>query len=113
MDGCGTLLDCFFFVEKVGVVVLGDGDVDEGQLADGAVPAAGLDEDGGQGLDGNHFAIQFEKAFSFENEVNFGRLLMVVAGGLVFDLEEMNGSRSIGQVRKAAAGGAAAAIDFG
>ena len=113
MDRSFAFLGGTVVVAEVAGIVFGDGNVDEGHLTDGAVAATGFDEDGGEGFDGNPLAIELEEAFAFENEVNFGGLLVIVAGGLVFDLEEMDGGGGVGEVGEATLGSATAAIDLG
>lgn len=112
MDRYFAFLRRIFLVEEVVIIVLGDGDIDEGQLAHRTMAATGLDEYGGHRLDGDHLAIQFQKALALEDEINFGGFLVVVAGGLILDFEEMDGGGRIRQIGKAPTGDAAAAFDF-
>lgn len=113
MSGCLASGDGGFVVEEVVGIVFGDGDVEEFELADGAVAAVRFDEDGGEGFDGDEFAIEFEVAFAFEDYVDFGGLFVVVRGRFVFDVEEVDGGGGLGKVCEAATGGAAAAVDGG
>src|SRR5688500_17325961 len=69
----------------------GDGDVDDLELADGAVAAERLDEDGGHRLNGDAFAVELHVALAFEDEVDLGHPFMVVGLGVLEDLDEVHG----------------------
>ena len=89
----------------------GDGDVDDFHFADGAVAAAGVDEDGAHGADGDALAIEFHFAGAFEDEIDFGEFLVVVGFGVFADVDEVDGCGAIGGLGEGAAGGAAGAGD--
>ena len=64
-------------------------------LADRPVTATWFDEDRRHWFDGIEFAIQLHVSFAFEDEVDLGKLLVVMRLRVFFDLNEMNGSNRI------------------
>ena len=66
-------------------VEFGYGDVDDLHVSHGAMPATWLDHYGGQGLDGYAFAIEFDVAFSFKNQVDLSHFFVVVGLGVFLD----------------------------
>jgi hypothetical protein len=79
----------------VGGIERGDGDVDDFHLADGAVEAARLDENGGHEFDGVEFAVEFHESFAFQDEMNLGQLFVLVSRGVGLDVDEMNRSDGV------------------
>ena len=75
----------------------GDRDVDYLHFADGSMATAGLDEDGGVGLDRDPFAVEFHMAIAFEDEVYLGKFLVIVDFGVVPDVDHVH--RGFGIVR--------------
>jgi len=89
----------------------GNGDVDDAHVSDGAMAAAGLDEDGGHGADGVAFAIELDAAFPFEDEVDLSHFLVVVDAGVGADIDHVEGGDMVVGAGEGAAGGAAGAGD--
>ena len=99
----------------VGGVEGGDGDVDDFHFADGAVAAAGFDEDAGHGLDGEEFTIELDVALTFEDEIDLGHLFVIVAAGFFGDVDHVDaGDGVFGDAEGAPRGaaGAGGAGDF-
>src|SRR5436305_15255623 len=65
-------------------------DVDDLQLPDGPVAAAGLDVDGGHRPHRDALAVELEVAFALEDEVDLGHPLVVVRAGVGADLDEVD-----------------------
>ena len=63
-------------------VELGNGDVDDLHVSYGSMPATWLYHYGGQGLYGYTFTIEFDVAFSFENQVDLRHFLVIVRLGI-------------------------------
>jgi len=85
-------------------VEFGDGDVQDFQiLADGAVAAAGLDEDGGAGGERMDLAVELDVALAFEDVVELGHALVVVQLAIVLDLDEVHRGDGVGLVHEGAA----------
>ena len=59
----------------------GDGDVNDAHLTDGAVAAAGFDEDACHGFDREDFTVELDVAFTVEDEIDLGHLFVVVGAG--------------------------------
>jgi hypothetical protein len=97
--------------ELVGGVEGRHGDVDDFQVTDGAVDASGSDHDGGQGFERNDFAIRFEVAFSFKDDVHLGHAFVMVGAAVGVDVGEVDGRGSIGDFGEGAASFAAGAWD--
>ena len=95
----------FFVLKLIRWVKRGHGDDEEFELADGAVAAAGADHDGGEGLERDDVAIEFEVAFTFQDRVDLGHLFVVMHSAVLGDLREMNGGQGIpGHVGKGTPG---------
>ena len=90
----------------------GDANVDDSHSADGAMTAAGLDEDGGEGLYRHDFAIELHAAIAFEDKVDLGELLVVVHAGVFGDLNYVQCCRGIFRAEKGPLGEAARAFDY-
>lgn len=71
--------------------------------------AAGFDHDGGEGADGDAFAVEFEFAGAFEDDVDFGHRFVVVGLGVGFDVDLVDAGDGVLGGEEAAAGGAARA----
>src|SRR5439155_18250407 len=65
------------------------GDVDDSELADGAVPAARLDVNGRHRFDREELSVQFHLPFAFEYEVNLGHFLVIMRLGVLLNVHEM------------------------
>lgn len=89
----------------------GDGGIEDCELADGAVSAVGLDEDGVAGFDGVAVAIEFNFAVAFEDIVNFGVVFVVMGAGVDRDGDEVGGGGLVGVFGESASGLAAGAGD--
>lgn len=87
----------------------GDGDVDDAHFADGAVAAAGFDEDAGHGFDGEEFAIELDVAVAFEDEVDLGHFLVIMDAGFPGDVDEVDAGDGVFRDAEGAARGAARA----
>lgn len=57
--------------------------------------AAGLDEDRRKGRDRHFFAVEFHLAGTFENEVDFGKLFMVMHPRVLLDIDDVHGGGGI------------------
>jgi len=94
-------LDVVFVVR----VKFGDGNVEDFEVAaDGAVLAAGLNEDSSSGKQFVPFVVEFDMTFSFEHIVDFGHALVVVRFTVEFDVDEVHGRDVIFVVHECAAG---------
>ena len=52
--------------------------------------AAGFDHDGGEGFDGNQFAVELEMTFAFQDEIDLGHFLVIVDARLFGNVDEVN-----------------------
>ena len=75
-DGVSLIQPLVFGIE------FGYGDVDDLHVSYGSMPATWLDHYGGQGFDGYAFAIEFDVAFSLENQVDLRHFLVIVRLGV-------------------------------
>ena len=91
----------------------GDGDVDDLQLSDRAMSAAGLDQNCCHRLQRKNFSIQLHLAFTFEHEIEFGHLFMIVRPGIFLDVNQVKGSDRIIRAGKGAPGEATGTTDRG
>ena len=82
----------------------GNGDVDDAEVADGTMAATGFDHDRGEGFERVFFAVEFNMAFSFEDEVDLGHLFMVVDFAVFLDVDEVDGGRGVFRNGKCPAG---------
>jgi len=90
-------------------IEFGNGDVGDFEFADGSVAAAGVDHDGGHGLDGIAFAVELDEPFAFEDQVDLGHLLVIVDLGVLLDFDEMERSDGVVVFHEGAASRAAGA----
>jgi hypothetical protein len=74
----------------IGRVEGGDADVEDSHLSDGAVAAAGLDEDGGERLDGDPLAVQLHFSGPFQDKVYLGQLLVIVHPRILLDIDNVH-----------------------
>jgi hypothetical protein len=100
-------------LKLVGRVEGGHGDIDDFQVADGAVDAAWADHDGGEGFEGDNFAIGFEVALAFEDNVNLGHAFVMMGSAVSVDVGEVDGSWGVWHFCEGASGFAARAGDGG
>ena len=85
----------------VGFVEGGDRDVDDLELADGAVAAAGLDVHGRHGLERDQLAVELHLTLPFEHQIDFGHAFVVVRARVGLDLDAVNAG-GIAGLRKGA-----------
>ncbi len=81
------------------------------QLADGAVAAAGLNQDGVAGVNGMALAVEFHLAFAFEDVIDLGEPLMIVGLGVDADVGDVERRDAVGVVDEGSPGFAAGAGD--
>src|SRR5438876_9378238 len=79
-----------------------DGDIDDFEVADRAVAAAGSDVNGGHRFDMMTLAIEFNFAFAFEHKVNLRRSLVIMRAGIGLDVDQMQAGSRAGQFGKSA-----------
>jgi hypothetical protein len=84
------------FLELVGGVEGGHRNIDDLQVADGAVNATWTDHNSGEGFQGDDFAIGFEVSFPFEDDVHLGHAFVVVGTTVGVDVGEVDGCGSVG-----------------
>ena len=73
----------------------GDGDVDDAEVANSTVAATGFDHDGGEGFEGMFLAVEFDVAFSFEDEIDLGHLFVIVDFAVFLDVDEVDGGGGV------------------
>jgi len=73
----------------------GDGHIEDLQLADCSVSAAGLDEDRCFRLERMSFTIEFDMTFAFQHVIDFGHLLVIVGLTVFFDRDHVHGREFI------------------
>jgi hypothetical protein len=84
-----------------------DGDVQNFQLADGPMPTPCLDQDGSQRSDRNHFTVEFQETFAFENDIDFREVFVIVGPRVFLDIHKVDGRELIVGRAKRASGEAA------
>ena len=92
--------------------MLWDREVDDLELTHRPVAATRADHYGTERLDRDFLAIQFQVALSFHDEVDFGRLLMIMRLRFIRNFEIMHRSGCVLHVDKGPAGGATTALDW-
>lgn len=80
----------------------GDGDVEDLHPADGAVAAAGFDENRRQRFHREALAVEFDEAFAlhFEDRINLGHLLVIVGLRIELDIDDVHGGDGVVGCRK-------------
>src|SRR5436309_15565532 len=79
-----------------------DGDIDDFEVADGAVSTARSDVNSCHWFDVMAFAIEFNFAFAFEHEINLRRSLVIMRAGIGLDVDQMQAGSRAGQFGKGA-----------
>ncbi len=77
-----------------------DRDVDDSHLSDGAMAAAGLDEDGGKRLDRHAFAVELHIAFALKDKINLGELFVIMHLCILLDVDYVHRGHWIIRVDK-------------
>ena len=96
-DGVNSIQPLVFGIE------FGYGDVDDLHVPHGSMPATWLDHYGGQGFDGYTFAIEFDVAFSFENQVDLRHFLVIVRLGIFLNFNKVKRGDSVVFIHKSPA----------
>ena len=99
----------------IGGVELGEGEDEDLHLADGAVADAGGNADAHAGLDADELVVElhFRVGAAFEEVVGLSQVLVVVDGGVLGDVGDVDGGGEIGNLGEGAASGPTGAGDAG
>ena len=74
----------------VGRIERGNGKVQQAHPADGSMPAAGSDIDGGEWLERMADAVEFDFALAIEHDIDLGHDLVIMRAGVFGDIDQVN-----------------------
>jgi len=78
-------------------------DVEDSELSDGAMPAAGLDVNRRHWFERDELAVEFDVAFPFKHDIDFDHLLVEMRAGILVDIHQMNAGCRLGRVCESSA----------
>ena len=88
-----------------------DDQIDNLQVSDGAMAAAGVDHDGSERFNWDALAVEIQEPLPLQNKVDFGRSVVIVCARIRLDLDEMNAGRRFTRIGKGTSRDAAGALD--